>query len=216
MESAVYYPRRAPEYDEIYARPERQEDLAVLKTKVPELLAGLDVLEIACGTGWWTQWIVPAAASVLGTDLSPEMLAQAQAKAWPSGGVTFRCLDAYDLGTAGRGFGALFAGFFWSHVPRERLPHFLSGLQSALAPGARCVFLDNRYVPGSSTPVSREDARGNTWQERTLRDGTIYEVLKNFPPADEVRRELAPLCRNVEVLELPYYWLAWGELREAG
>ena len=42
-------------------------------------------------------------------------------------------------------------------------------------PHARFVFVDNRYVPGSSTPISREDGQGNEYQERTLRDGTtIY------------------------------------------
>jgi hypothetical protein len=137
-------------------------------------------------------------------------------KTWPPGRVSFRWLDAYDIGSAGQDAEALFAGFFWSHVPRERLPQFLESLRRALAPGARFVFVDNRYVPGSSTPVSREDAQGNTYQERVLRDGTTYEVMKNFPTTEELRRALATIGRDVKVLELPYYWLAWGELREIG
>lgn len=216
MDPALYYPRRAPEYEEIYTRPERQEDLAVLRAKIPELLAGRHVLEIACGTGWWTLAIAPAAASVLATDASLEMLAEARAKTWPPGRVSFRQLDAYDPGPAGRDRDALFAGFFWSHVPRESLPRFLESLRRALIPGARFVFVDNRYVPGSSTPVSREDSQGNTYQERALRDGTTYEVLKNFPPAEELRQALAVAGREVEVLELPYYWLAWGRFHEIG
>jgi hypothetical protein len=144
------------------------------------------------------------------------MLAEAQAKTLPLGRVSFRQLDANDPGPAGQDRGALFAGFFWSHVPREGLPQFLESLQRALAPAARFVFVDNRYVPGSSTPVSREDIQGNTYQERILRDGTTYEVMKNFPTEDELREALAPVGRKVEVLELPYYWLAWGEFREIG
>lgn len=214
MDSDLYYPHRTPDYEEVYDKPERQDDLALLKTKVPELLAGRRVLELACGTGWWTQWIAPTAASVLATDQSPEMLTQAQTKTWPPDRVAFRWLDAYDLGTAGQDADALFAGFFWSHIPRERLPRFLASLQRALAPGARFVFVDNRYVPASSTPISQEDAQGNTYQERALRDGTTYELMKNFPSAEELRRELEAVGRNVELLELPYYWLAWGEFRE--
>jgi SAM-dependent methyltransferase len=210
---ALYYPHRAPEYEEVYAKPERQDDLAILKTKIPELLAGRHVLELACGTGWWTQWIAPAAASVLATDESPEMLVQAQDKTWPPGRVSFRWLDAYNVGPVSPEIDALFAGFFWSHVPRERLAQFLTSLQQSLPPKARFVFADNRYVPGSSIPISREDAQGNTYQERALRDGTAYEIVKNFPSAEELRRELEAVGRNVEVLELPYFWLAWGELR---
>ncbi len=41
--------------------------------------------------------------------------------------------------------------------------------------------LDNKYVTGSSTPISRTDAHGNTYQNRPLKDGSTHEVLKNFP-----------------------------------
>ena len=41
--------------------------------------------------------------------------------------------------------------------------------------------LDNKYVKGSSTPISRTDAHGNTYQTRPLKDGSTHEVLKNFP-----------------------------------
>ena len=40
------------------------------------------------------------------------------------------------------------------------------------------VYVDNRYVAGSSTPISRRDEFGNTYQLRSLKDGTHYEVLK--------------------------------------
>ena len=212
---ALYYPHRAPEYEEAYEKPERQEDLAVLKTKIPELLAGRHVLELACGTGWWTQWIAPAAASVLATDTSPEMLVQAQGKTFPPGRVAFRWLDAYNVGPIAPEIDALFAGFFWSHVPRQRLAPFLTGLRRSLPPKTRFVFADNRYAPGSSIPISREDAQGNTYQERTLRNGATYEIVKNFPSAEELRRELEAVGRNVEVLELQYFWVAWGETHSA-
>jgi demethylmenaquinone methyltransferase/2-methoxy-6-polyprenyl-1,4-benzoquinol methylase len=209
----LYYSHRAPEYDEIYDRPERQDDLAVLKTKIPELLAGRRVLELACGTGWWTQWIAPAAASVLATDASPAMLAEAQAKPLPPGRVTFGTLDAYNPGPVDPALDALFAGFFWSHIPLERIAPFLATLQRALPPKTRFVFADNRYVPGSSLPVLRQDDQGNSYQERILRDGRRYEVIKNFPSADELHSALETVGENVEVLELRYFWLAWGSLR---
>jgi hypothetical protein len=35
--------------------------------------------------------------------------------------------------------------------------------------------------------------------------------MKNFPPADELRQALGAVGREVQVLELPHYWLAWGK-----
>ena len=101
---------------------------------------------------------------------------------------------------------AAFAGFWWSHVARRDLPRFLAGVHSALAPGARIVFSDNRYVAGSSTPVARTDADGDTWQARTLADGSRHEVLKNFPEPAELEAAVRPHAAAVEVRLFDYYW----------
>ncbi len=65
-----YYERRAAEYDRVYDKPERQGDLAVLRTMVAEAFAGRRVLEVAAGTGWWTTAIAERASSVHGIDLA--------------------------------------------------------------------------------------------------------------------------------------------------
>jgi len=59
-----YYAERAYEYDEVYRKPERQADLARLKQLLPPLVADKRVLEIAAGTGYWTQVLAWAAASI--------------------------------------------------------------------------------------------------------------------------------------------------------
>ncbi|MFZ5805610.1 MAG: class I SAM-dependent DNA methyltransferase [Verrucomicrobiota bacterium] len=75
-----YYNKRAQEYEQIYAKPERQEALGKLKAHLREILRGHDVLEIACGTGYWTEVIASIARSVLATDISEEMLSIARQK----------------------------------------------------------------------------------------------------------------------------------------
>ena len=52
------------------------------------------------------------------------------------------------------------------------------------------------------------DADGNTFQVRTLADGSTVRVMKNFPPEDELRRDLEPFATDVEYTALQYYWLA--------
>ena len=216
-----YYGRRAAEYERIYERPERRGDLWRLRALVAERLRGHDVLEIACGTGYWTAEIARVARSVLATDAGAEVLERARAKALPPGVVTFAVADAYDLASAPHGARpaataalagrwaatAAFAGFWWSHVPRRRLGAFLDGLHRRVGRGARVVFVDNRFVAGSSTPIAHRDADGNTYQDRRLDDGQAYRVLKNFPNERELRDAVGASGHRVEALSLTYYWM---------
>ncbi len=202
----AYYRRRAAEYEAIYAKPERQADLAALGRLIPERLRGAQVLEVACGTGYWTQRIAASAARVLATDLAEEPMRIARAKDY-AGNVAFAEADAYALGDLGS-FDGAFAGFWWSHVPRQRIDAFLGSLHGCLAPGARVLLLDNRYVPGSSTAISSVDAGSNTYQLRRLGDGSEVRVLKNFPTQAELRERLGPRAADFAYTELQYYWLA--------
>ena len=85
---------------------------------------------------------------------------------------------------------------------------FLHGLVQLLEPGALVLLVDNRMVAGSNHPISRHDRGGNTFQERTLADGSTWEVLKNFPPPIEVQRQLEGIGTDVEVTNLEYFWTA--------
>ena len=51
---AAYYAQRAAEYERVYFKPERQDDLRRMEAELAAPFAGRRVLEIACGTGWWT------------------------------------------------------------------------------------------------------------------------------------------------------------------
>ena len=204
---AEYYAKRAPEYERFYDKPERQADLSLLRKRVGGMAAGRKVLEVACGTGWWTEVLAPAAGQVTALDVNEEVLAIARAKPLPPGRVEFRRADAYALPDLGRRHDLVFAAFWWSHVPRARLDEFLAGCVRASAPGALLAFLDGRYVEGSSTAIARQDAEGNTYQSRTLADGSVHEVLKNYPSESELiqRGTRSGWGANVELL--PYHWL---------
>ena len=72
--------------------------------------------------------------------------------------------------------------------------------------------LDNRYVEGSSTPVSRCDVGGNTWQQRVLDDGSPHEVLKNFPTAEQAFAMLGPRLRCAQWTAYAHFWMLSYEL----
>lgn len=203
-----YYRRRAASYERVYAKPERQADLREMEAWVSEAFAGRRVLELACGTGWWTLHGAARARHWLATDLEPETMAIARRKPLPAT-VEFAVIDAFALnGLEGRSFDAAFAGCWWSHIPLARLPGWIDTLHRQLQPGARVVVLDNRFVPASSTPITRRDADGNTYQTRTLDDGSVHEVLKNFPTADELRALLGARAAAFEWTAWTHYWAA--------
>jgi len=207
-----YYRDRAAEYDAVYAKPERQDDLARVRGLLAQLTRGR-VLEIAAGTGYWTQVLSAAAAEVTATDINPETLDVARARQYGPAPVSFLLADAYALQEVAGRFDMAFIGFFWSHVLRADLPRFLGGLHARLGPGATVTVLDNRYVPGSSTPVSRATPEGDTFQRRTLGDGRGFEIVKNFPERDQFTADVAAVGTDVEWTELRYFWLATFRLR---
>jgi demethylmenaquinone methyltransferase/2-methoxy-6-polyprenyl-1,4-benzoquinol methylase len=249
-----YYAKRANEYERIYQKPERQEDLATIKKLCAQTLAGQTVLEVACGTGYWTQPVSQTAHSILATDVNEEVLEIARAKRYGCP-VIFQRADAFDLGAlpsarkmeerstsprpsphltplplsnaerekrsprpyeathqldcaagAANHFTAGMAIHWWSHLRKSEIRKFLEGFHRMFRPGAVLVFMDNRYVEGSSTPISRTDGEGNTYQLRRLQDGTEHEVLKNFPEESEVAQILAGTAVEMRWTVLPYYW----------
>ncbi len=179
---AKYYATIAQQYERVYDKPERQEDLEVLRDKVANVLEGHTVLELACGTGYWTEVVAD--------------------------NVTFAKLDAFNLPDDLLGkFTAVFAGFWWSHVKREDQDKYLKQLRSKLGKDILLVLIDNSYVDGSSTVIARTDLEGNTHQFRTTEGGERYEVLKNFPSDSHLRKKFAHSAREIRKKRLEHYWL---------
>lgn len=211
-----YYARRAAEYERVYAKPERQADLQAIEAWLPGCFAGRHVLEIACGTGWWTPHGARDCASWLATDINHETLALARTKPLPAGRVRFALADANALqaldGPDRGPFDAAFAGFWWSHVPLARLAPWLETLHARLRPGARVVFIDNCHVEGSNHPITRTDAEGNTYQQRRLDDGSVHEVLKNFPTRERALAALGGNARSLQWHAWTFYWALSYEL----
>jgi ubiquinone/menaquinone biosynthesis C-methylase UbiE len=203
-----YYRERAAEYDAVYAKPERQPELARLKRLVPELVTGRHVLEIAAGTGYWTQYLATTAASITATDLNAETLAMAAQRDYGPAETSLRVADAYRLDAVPGQFDTVFCGFWWSHVPRADIKRFLAGVRERVGPGARLILLDNRYVEGSNHPITRTGPDGDTYQQRMLADGREYEVLKNFPSRSQLADDLEGVATRLDWTELDYFWLA--------
>jgi demethylmenaquinone methyltransferase/2-methoxy-6-polyprenyl-1,4-benzoquinol methylase len=202
-----YYRQRAQDYEAVYAKPERQCDLARLRTWLAEEVRGRTLLEVACGTGYWTAVAAASAVSIVATDVNADPLQLARSKALGAH-VVFAQADAYALPHSDVAFDCGMAHFWWSHVARARQREFLSHFASRLGKGARLLMIDNNFVAGSSTPISRADAAGNTYQIRALPTGEACEVLKNFPSTSDIESALGVFCTRLQILRLKYFWAA--------
>ncbi|MES2322921.1 MAG: class I SAM-dependent methyltransferase [Pseudomonadota bacterium] len=212
-QSAQYYAKSASNHDRIYDRPERQDDLKAMHGHVADTLRGHTVLELACGTGYWTRILAGVADHVVATDINPEMIAMARLRALPSDKVTLRVADAWDLPDDLGDFTAVFIGFWWSHVKREEQERFLAKLRGKVGKDMFIVLLDDAYVEGSSDTVARTDMEGNTYQIRTTPDGERYEIPKTYPSDSALRKKLASSVREIKIVRLEYYWMLTSRLK---
>lgn len=204
-----YYDQRAPEYEQIYLPRDHQHgrELGELSRELREAMRGRRVLEVACGTGYWTACAAGVALRVTATDASLAMLTEAREKSLPAN-VELLARDAYHLHDLPADFDAGLAMFWLSHVPRARLRAFLDGFHARLGPGAVVYLADNVYLPGLGGELLPPDAAGDTYKMRRSSDGGRHRVLKNYFSTEELRALLAPGTSDLVVRAGSCFWSA--------
>jgi len=197
-----YYHRRASIYDASmgYDQPEVVRRHEPVIEYLARRFAKRSVLEIACGPGFWTDFLARSASAILATDFNEATLAEARNRNLPSN-VTLRQADAYALPDFGRKFDACFACDWFCHVPVSKRLDFLEGLHAQLEPGAIVIFCDQ--MPRDGANNGQSDPEGNNIQIRTLPDGSRYEVIKNFPTRSELAALLSKFTTATGMVGFP-------------
>lgn len=210
-----YYAAVAATYDLQYERPEVEEDLETLHQALGELLGGHKVLELACGSGYWTEVISDTAESVRAIDNSPQMLAAARERGLDQDFVQFTEGDAFKLpdDIAPGQYTACFASGLWSQVPRSGQDKYLAHLRARLGKDVLLVLLDKNYVEGYSEPIARTDLDGNSFHILTAPDGQRYEVAQSYPSDSWLRKRLSGAAKEVRVERVEHFWLATCRLK---
>jgi len=194
QEMQTYYRERAREYDEWFYRQGRYnsspETNARWFAEVDEVFAALtsfhftgDVLELASGTGIWTEWLVRTASTVTAVDASPEMIEINRARVG-SRHVSYLQADLFHWQPE-QTYDGVFFGFWISHVPLERLDGFLRSVAAMLHPGGKVFFVDSQREPTSAAAHQQMPVQDSQTMTRILNDGRSFEIVKNFyDPAD--------------------------------
>ena len=204
-----YYQLRADEYEQIYKRddPVRQAEQLELAAAVGRTCLNRQVLEIACGTGYWTQVADRVAQQITALDASEAVLDIAAAK--HLGRTTFVQGNAYAPVIAPASASAGLALFWLSHVPRAQRSAFLDTFHQQLVPGASVLLSDNQCVAGVGGELSEPDEHGDTFKRRVLQDGTEYSILKNYFTELELKDLLAPYASTLSISSGRCFW--WAE-----
>jgi hypothetical protein len=61
-------------------------------------------------------------------------------------------------------------------------------------------------LDGRSMPAFRRDRAGNRYELRTLENGQVFQVIKNYPTPDQLRASLGSIFEKVRVTSLRYFW----------
>lgn len=203
----AYYRARADEYDEWWQRSNRYDHGAeatqrwwdeVVQVEHRLEAAGLagDVLELACGTGWWTERLARSADRLTCIDAAPEVIAINRARI-EAEGLPIPAYETADLFAwqPSKRFDAVFFSFWLSHVPEALFDRFWSTVATALKPGGRVVFIDSARVSASAVPAAVPDGI----QRRELNDGRSFDIVKMFYKPQELRDKLLGLGWRCEV-----------------
>ncbi|MFV2016108.1 MAG: methyltransferase domain-containing protein, partial [Candidatus Heimdallarchaeota archaeon] len=120
-EQIVYYQKRAKEYELVYQKTERQSDLVLIKDYLSKQFVNKSIIEIACGTGYWTEVLSKQTKSILASDINPEVIQVASMKNYSKGNVVFEIRNFEDLKSMSGEFEGFFGGFIWSHIRKDEL-----------------------------------------------------------------------------------------------
>jgi SAM-dependent methyltransferase len=232
-EQKAYYRARAPEYDDWWNRANGF-DLgpafaASWHRNTQQLVDALDrfgpegeVLELAAGTGTFTEVILRRADRVTVVDASTEVLAINAARNGTDR-VEHVTADLFAWEPPQR-WSTIVFGFWISHVPEARWPTFWSLVERALAPGGRVWFCDNAEdghvtLHGPSAvygPIGDAAHPGlGELKPRVLSDGRTFTIVKRYWTPTDLERDLATLGWDAQCATTDWAFLHGTATRRA-
>jgi len=200
-----YYNKSSKEYEQIYHRddPVMQSELAKIKNLLRNSFRNKSVLEIACGTGYWTEAVAQTAKNITAVDYSVEMIQLAKAKEIKA---TYIIDDAYSLKNVSDKFNAGLANYWFSHIPKIQINFFLNTFHKKLKTNSTIIMADNIYNAEFGGELIIKDNDENTYKNRTLKDGASYQIIKNYYNEQELNTIFRMYSSEIKIHFGKYYW----------
>ncbi|MBN2208104.1 MAG: class I SAM-dependent methyltransferase [Candidatus Coatesbacteria bacterium] len=189
-ETVRYYDARAAEYDDFFAgrgqfadvRLEIEHDLGLVAPMVRDFGAGR-VLDVACGTSFFSACYAEDARSVVGVDLSPLMLSESRTRHRSlRARASLVQAEGLALPFAPYTFDRCFVGFFLSHLDDEDILALLRHLKPVLKATGQLAIVDSAW-----TEFRKRQGRERTSvQTRRLNGGGEFSVFKRYFTPEEL------------------------------
>jgi 2-polyprenyl-3-methyl-5-hydroxy-6-metoxy-1,4-benzoquinol methylase len=151
------------------------------------------ILELACGTGIWTETLLQMGKEVTAVDAGPEMLAIARQKLGEER-IQYQQADLFHWEPAQR-YDLLFFANWLSHVPPQALDEFLGKVQQAVRPGGQIAIID-QHQPSDSDKRAAKDA---IYATRPVEDGRQFTIVKAFYDLPPLQNKLEGLGFEISI-----------------
>ena len=207
-DSNNYYNQRASEYEQIYYYdiPERRKEIDDEVARLKTLVKNKSVLELACGTGYWTTRISETARQIITSDISEQMITEAQKKEYHCS-THFVRSDLSNPPFAKESFDIIVLGFWFSHEPKQSYDSLIKSLQSLIKPDGQIWMIDNNPpAEGSQFKSKGSDEHGNNYKLRFLDNGSEFVVLKNYFTENSLKEIFSPYFNLKSIIFKKYYW----------
>jgi demethylmenaquinone methyltransferase/2-methoxy-6-polyprenyl-1,4-benzoquinol methylase len=222
-EQLDYYRRRAFEYDEWWQRlgrydhgadhaAEWERQVGEVEDALEGFAPGGDVLELAGGTGWWTERLAGTASTLTVLDASVETLELNRRRLGPRAGLRYVVADLFDW-EPDRRYDTVFFSFWLSHVPRRRFAPFWELVWRCLSPQGRVFLIDNRRGLEELLVEHHIVEEADGVQRRTLNDGSAHRVVKVYWEPAELTARLGLEGWEAEIGGTR--WFIYGSARPA-
>jgi SAM-dependent methyltransferase len=210
---AKYYALLGEALEDKYLEPDMDEDIDDMSIHLGNVLAGHTVLELGCGTGFWTEVAAESAAKVEAIDINASLVDIARERPMTEGKVSFRVADALDLPEDIGKFSAVLVSFLWSHLNKKEQEQLLATLKKRLGKDVLLVILDDAFVEGFSETIARTDPDGTTYQILTTPEGERIEVAKSYQSDSALRKRLGTVVKEIKIERIEFFWILTCRLK---
>ena len=166
------------------------EDVAALEAALTDFAPRGRILELAGGTGIWSEKLLPFTRELTVVDGSPESLRRNRARLG-SAAVRYIEADLFAWQPEQR-FDIVFFSFWLSHVPDSLFGEFWRLVESCLGPAGRVFFIDS-VRQQTSTSVDQSVPSSGEFMARKLNDGRAFRVFKTYYDPDGLEQRLGGL-----------------------
>jgi (2Fe-2S) ferredoxin/2-polyprenyl-3-methyl-5-hydroxy-6-metoxy-1,4-benzoquinol methylase len=192
QENAEYYiATAAPDAGDAF-RSSGERDVKAFFSDLEHLLhPDQTVADIGCGIGRMDEFVAPRVQSLVGIDVSGEMVARATRRLRHLPNVRFVECDGFSLPLPDRSLGLVFSHIVLQHTPRHVARAYFAAAYRVLRPGGDFVFQMPEAVPGAPPDPPADDTfEMRFWTEADLRAaveqaGFAWLSVKRFPVESE-------------------------------